>query len=252
MVDQLSKPSHARLRNDKGGTMTKHAKGILLALAVVAIPSIGVKMALGSDHADTPELAANPGQDISDVFMFPSPTNSQNVVLAMDVHPLIGTGQGTSTFFDPNVLYQFKIDNTGDGVEDLVIQVKANGNTGAQIFSVSGPIKPSITGTVSTIELADSVVGHYNQAFTTGNGMKVFCGPREDPFFFDLDQFFKIFPDRATPISGKPVSNPDAPQAVSWRPAGQAQDFLSAHQFNVLSIVVEVPRSLLVSRSTKR
>ena len=30
---------------------------------------------------------------------------------------LISSGQGPATVFDPSVLYQFKIDNTGDAIE---------------------------------------------------------------------------------------------------------------------------------------
>ena len=75
--------------------------------------------------------------------------------------------------------------------------------------------------------------------------MQVFAGPREDPFFFDLEQFFTILPDRATPISGQAVALADAntPKATSFRAPGAAKDFLVG--FNVLSIVVEVPRALL-------
>ena len=77
--------------------------------------------------------------------------------------------------------------------------------------------------------------------------MQVFAGVREDSFFFDLEQFFTIFPDRATPINGIPVANPNDPQATTWRAPGTAVDFLSNGNYSVLSIVVELPKSLLTN-----
>lgn len=222
-----------------------------IGLAALVVPAVLVKRAHASDHADTPNIAANPGTDISDVFMFPSTSNPNNVVLVMNVHPLIGPGAGPATSFDPNVLYQFKIDQNKDGVEDLVIQAKFHGTGPTQTVSIAGPLKPSTTGSTNVLETPWPTTGTINTTFSPTDGMQVFCGAREDPFFFDLDQFFTILPDRATPITGKPISNPNAPQATSWRPApgpgvtNPAKDFLSVHQFNVLSIVVEVPRSML-------
>jgi len=226
--------------------MINRNKLALLGLFILTVPAMLLTTARGSDHADTPEIAANPGQDISDVFMFPSPSNAQNVVLVMNVHPLITGGAVNSTFLDPNVLYQFKIDNNGDGVEDRVIQVKASGSTAGQTISVAGPVKPSAIGTVSNSETPYGTTGTFGNAFSPTSGMNVFVGVREDPFFFDLEQFFTIFPDRATPVNGVTVSNPDVPQAASWRSAAQAVDFLSAGHYNVISIVVELPRSKLV------
>lgn len=225
---------------------------VLVGLLAIAAPAILIRRSHASDHADTPNIAANPGEDISDVFMFPSTSNSSNVVLVMNVHPLIGPGQGLNTYFDPNVLYQFKIDNTGDGVEDLVIQARFGTPGPNQTVTIIGPVKPSTTGSNNIVEKGSGKTGVYNTTFSPVPGMKVFCGPREDPFFFDLDQFFTIFPDRATPINGVAVNNPNVPQAGSWRPApgpgvlNPAQDFLSVHQFNVLSIVVELPKSMLL------
>jgi hypothetical protein len=228
------------------------------ALAGALIPALMLGRARGSDHADTPFIAANPGTDLTDVFIFPSPTNASNVVLVMNVHPLIPSGQGTSAYFDPTVLYQFKIDTTQSTtktfVENKVIQFKFTGTGANQQVQVAGPVTPARTGTVTQFMTPDSVSGTYNLAFTLSSGIKVFCGPREDPFFFDLNQFFTIFPDRANPLAasitntaGQTVSttpaNPDAPQATTWRAAGQAQDFLKG--FNVLSIVVELPRTAL-------
>jgi hypothetical protein len=234
-----------------------------VALIGTLIPMFMLGRARGSDHADTPFIAANPGTDLTDVFVFPSPTNANNVVLVMDVHPLIPSGQGTSTYFDPTVLYQFKIDTTQSStktfVENRVIQFKFTGTGTSQQVQVAGLVTPARTGTVTQFMTPDSVVGTYNKAFTLSSGIQVFCGPREDPFFFDLNQFFTIFPDRANPLgatitntAGQTVSttpaNPDAPEATSFRPVGQAQDFLKG--FNVLSIVVELPKSLFTDPNT--
>jgi len=228
-------------------------KAALGAAILAAVSVVFLTRARGSDHADTPAIAAAPGTDLTDVFIFPSPTNNNNVVLVMCLHPLIPTGLGTSTFFDPTVLYQFKIDNVGDYVEHYVIQAKFVGTGATQQVQISSGT-PSRTGTVTVQLPPDSVVGTYNTPFTTSNGMKVFAGPREDPFFFDLIQFFTILPDRANPLgptitntAGVSVSttpaNPDMPMASSFRPVGQAQDFLKG--LNVLAIVVEVPKSQL-------
>jgi Domain of unknown function (DUF4331) len=71
---------------------------------------------------------------------------------------------------------------------------------------------------------------------------KVFVGTRKDPFFFDLEQFFKIIPDRNYIVQ----PNPNPPFTVlSFRPPGEAKDTLDP--FNVHSIIVELPKTLLGS-----
>ena len=233
-------------------------KTALFMAALAIVPAVVLTRARGSDHADTPAIAAQPGTDLTDVFIFPSPTDSSKVCLAMCVHPLIPTGQGPSTAFDPNVLYQFKIDNSGDFVEDLVIQAKFTSSATTQRVQISSGV-PRRVGTIAEQLTPDSVVGAYNTPFTTSAGMKVFAGPREDPFFFDLAQFFTILPDRASPLgptftntAGATVStapsDPDMPMAGTFRPVGQAQDFLKG--FNVLAIVVELPKSQLIGSGT--
>jgi hypothetical protein len=222
---------------------------ILTLTAVAAVPLFTLGRARGSDHADTPAIAANPSVDLSDVHMFPSPVNGNNVVLSMCSHPLLTTAEATTTYFDPNVLYQFKIDNTGDAIEDLVLQVTFTGTGANQVAHVAFG-KPLQVGIVAAPLTPDPVTGTLNTPFTLSNGIKMFVGPREDPFFFDLEQFFTILPDRETPLNHIYVNDPDTPQAASWRPPGQAVDFLSSNHFNVLAIVAEIPRTMLVSKSS--
>ncbi len=224
--------------------MRKRALLTTAGLAVLAVPFLLVPQATGSDHADTREVVARPGTDISDVFMFPSPENPNNVVFVMNVNPLIARGGNAS--FDPNVLYQFKIDRNGDAVEDLVIQAKFSSPGANQTVRIAGPIKPTTTGNMNKLESLFPTVGQVGTTFTPTAGMRVFCGVREDPFFFDLEQFFTILPDRGVPAGlTQPPANPNQPMAGSWRPAGTAVDFLSNGGFNVLSIVVELPKSAL-------
>jgi uncharacterized protein DUF4331 len=230
----------------------------LVVAALVALAGVGslygVRAAIGSDHADSPAVLARPGADLTDVYVFPSPRNDANVVLAVDAHPLIAPGMGASTYFDPGVMYQFKIDNTGDKVEDLVIQFSASApQNGSQTITLYGPAKPNQTGTSSTW-VASTGTFKYNDKNASVKGIKVFAGPREDPFFFDLAQFFKIVPDRNFGNHGAGKSVPAA-SASSFRgfAAGSgcdtspSQDFLAANKFNVLSLVIELPRTMLAS-----
>ncbi len=203
----------------------------LAVLCCVVLP------AEASDHQDTTFLATKlTAADLTDLYVFESPKNPKNVVLAMDFDPLIT--QGEVRPFDPAVLYQFKIDNTGDGIEDLVYQFQVDGRGRDQKVTVRGPGKPIKPGTESKL-IAVTGRGSLDKPFTAGKA-KVFMGSRKDPFFFDLEQFFKIIPDR----NYLQQPNPAPPfKVLSFRPAGQAVDFLDP--FNIHAIVVELPRAEL-------
>ncbi len=194
--------------------------------------------ASASDHQDTTFLANRlTAADLTDLFVFESPSDPSKVVLAMDFDPLITKGEVRP--FDPNVLYQFKIDNTGDNIEDLVLQFQVNGQERKQSVSVLGLARPNKVGTESR-RVRTTGIGFLNQPFLTNQGIKVFVGERKDPFFFDLEQFFKILPDRNYQVQ----PNPSPPLTVTaFRPPGQAKDTLAP--FNVHSIVAELPRKLL-------
>lgn len=222
---------------------------ILASIAAIAVPALLIRPGISSDHADTPQIAQNPGTDITDVYLFPSPQDNGKIVLAMNVNPLISPGSGGTTYFDPNVLYQFKIDNTGDAVEDIVFQARFTAKGPNQKIQFYGPVSPTIRGSESRISTMRPITGPINQSFQDTRGIKIFAGAREDSFFFDLERFFAILPDRATPLTGVEVEDPNTPQLTSWRPQGQAVDFLSNGGYNVLSIVLEVPKGAVVGRS---
>lgn len=245
--------------------------------------------ARGSDHQDSNAMINRPSADITDVFMFPSKNAAtpNNVVIAMDTHPLIPHGMGSSTFFDPGVMYQFKVVHSNAAYtpgaangspEDTVIQFAVTGSDSNQTLTMYGPAKPNETGQNSTYvtSAVASTPIKYNTPTTLnikgpdGNTypVQVYAGPRTDPFYFDLAQFFKVVPDRYAAYHATGASVPAA-SATSFRgftaafnaannsacDTTPAHDFLTsggsdlvaapAGSFNVLSIVVEMPKQLL-------
>jgi hypothetical protein len=217
--------------------------GTTVALAAVATG--GIRVARASDHQDNPLVELNPAMDMSDVYAFPG-SAPDRIALVLNSRPLLSPAQTPSASFDPNILYQFKIDNTGDAKEDRVIQVTFKGTGASQTVEVRGPIAPPVTGammnTVATS--APTLTGSINQVLGTTTGVQVFAGAREDPFFLDLEQFLRILPDRK-PSTGALSAIPDSPSAGSFRSASTAVDALKGS--NLLSIVIELPVSQLTS-----
>ena len=202
-----------------------------------------------SDHQDTPEVELSPRMDINDVYAFPG-SSADRIVLVMTTSSPITPAQSPAAVFDPNLLYQLKIDNTGDGVEDKVIQITFSGTGASQQVIVRGPVAPAQVGTMNTlITSGTSVTGATNTNLGSASGMQVFAGIRDDPFFLDLEQFFRIVPDRK-PVSGALSQLPDQPTAASFRPAGQAIDYLRG--INTLAIVMEMPAAMLTDGGSRK
>jgi hypothetical protein len=225
----------------------------LVGFVVVAVLYAGTPVR-GFDYQDSTAVINNPSADISDAYMFPSPASANNVVFVMDVHPGMPAG-GPTTYFNQTVLYTMKFDtnfqNEAVGsrpVENKVIQfamaVPANGTQ--QIF-MYGPGVPSMTGSQTMLLNSGTIsaAGFFNRIFSTAQGITVFAGMREDPFFFDQSQFWNIIPNRNKGSSalGCLPNGGTGTCPQGFNPPGTAMDYFG--NSNVLSIVVEMPRSLL-------
>lgn len=220
------------------------------AAAAVCMAALAARTTLASDHQDTPEVELSPRMDINDVYAFPSPAGADRIVLVMTTSSPITPAQAATAAFDPNLLYQIKIDNTGDAVEDRVIQVTFRGTGADQEVLVRGPAAPTETGMRNSVmNVSPAVRGRINGVLGSASGMQVFAGVRDDPFFIDLEQFFRILPDRR-PSRGPLSEIGPEPEASAFRPAGQAVDFLRG--FNTLAIVLEMPESMLTAPGTGR
>lgn len=195
---------------------------IYLGLSLIAISGL---VLIAADHIDAPAVTGN-ASDITDFYAFQG-QDTNNMVFVVNTQGLLSPSATAAAKFDENVMTEINIDNTGDNVEDLVIQAVKRGNS----MYFFGPVAPGTTGKTSTIKTANQIgsveISQYGQnaIVSSQNGYKFFAGPRDDPFFFDLGQYQAILGGTATGFN-----NPGTDTFAGT---------------NVLSIVVEVPKSTL-------
>jgi hypothetical protein len=200
-----------------------------LGLAVLAV------VLIAADHIDAPAIAGT-SSDIADLYAFEG-ENPNNLVFVVNVQGILAPGAPTEqAVFDENVLLEINIDNNNDLVEDKVIQIikRTDPNTMEERMYFFGPVavQSAQAGLSSTIN-ADNLSGSVKISTTTDvqtttvNDMMFFAGPREDPFFFDFSRYNEILAEGATGFN-----NPGTDSFAAT---------------NVLSVVVEVPKTLLGS-----
>jgi hypothetical protein len=92
---------------------------VLAALAVQPQP------VFASSHREAPITALDQKADITDWYAFVSPEHPDRVVFILNVDPFLEPSNGPNYFpFDPNVLYEMKIDNNQDGLADITFQFR--------------------------------------------------------------------------------------------------------------------------------
>lgn len=183
---------------------------------------------LAADHLDAP-AAAGTTTDIADFYAFEPSTGSDRTVFLVDLQTDVLPDLAYGTF-DEEVLTEINIDLDGDLVEDRVIQ--AIPRDGIMYFFMG---TPSRTGTQTEV-LQDSPLGQVAisgasaTVETTPDGVNLFAGPRQDPFYFDFFQFNAV-------IGGMAPGGFNAP--------GVAVDTFDGA--NTMTIAVELPNAMLGS-----
>jgi len=199
----------------------------LLLTTIVAALFVTGGIIYAADHIDTPAVTNQP-TDITDLYVFRG-ADPNNLVFVANSQGLMTPAASAAAKFNENTVLEFNIDKNGDNIEDLLIQCKYD--AASNKMQVYGPVAPSATGTKSKLEgsvTADVAVTAYGAAAVTGTGstgIKVFAGPRDDPFFFDLNRYKAIIAGTATGFN-----NPGTDTFAGT---------------NVMSVVVEVPKSLI-------
>ncbi len=196
---------------------------ILLALAILAIGTAPGR-SNASSHREAPLISSDPEADNTDLYFFRSPDQQNTVTIVANYIPLEEPAGGPNfNSFGDNVLYEIKIDNTGDGQADIAYQFRFHtvvSPTGTFLYN-TGPITSldspswvqkqfySITrldgGTAQVLgqnlrtppdNIGPRSTPNYDTlasaAVQTLGNRKFFAGQRDDPFFVDLGSIFDL------------------------------------------------------------
>jgi len=232
---------------------SKTLKFIIPPLALTIFGSAAF-LTHASDHDDGTQSTAQNNLNLTDLFAFREDnqtgqaTDSGNLILIMDSNG--HTPAGDQVFFNTGGYYDFHVTRVADanankaptGADDMILRFRfgdpdANQHQPITMTIIRGGQSVSVSGTqAQTTSLADGKAGNLkiNQLQMGNAPITVFAGLREDPFFFDVQQFFKV---RAGALGTGPSAN--------FLPASQAVDGFAKQ--NVNSIVVRIPIAALQS-----
>lgn len=94
--------------------------GIALSVLIAMPPEV-----VASSHREAPITALDHAADITDFYAFVSYDHPDRVTFILNVDPFLQPSNGPNYFpFDPDVLYQIKIDNNHDALEDVTFQFR--------------------------------------------------------------------------------------------------------------------------------
>jgi hypothetical protein len=199
-------------------------------------------VAKSADHLDSPAAVAENTADITDVYSW---MDGNNAVFVLNVAPA-ATPQ---TKFSDKVQYVL---HTGSGKfptpTDFVDIIAT--------FDTAGKIQLW----VGTSEYVTGDAGQGTGLTSTDGKVKVFAGPRSDPFFFNLDGFkntISTVKSVAPSLTFDPAGCPNVNSGQAALLGGQLKtapdggppsDFFE--KLNVLSIVVSVDKTLVTKGGT--
>jgi Domain of unknown function (DUF4331) len=102
--------------------MDKLSKAVAMAMALLVLLASNV---FGSSHREAPITALDRTADVTDWYAFVSFDHPDRVTMILNVDPFLEPSNGPNYFpFDPNVLYEMKVDNNRDGIEDITFQFR--------------------------------------------------------------------------------------------------------------------------------
>ena len=222
--------------------------GLILAIGIGAV--VLPQYAKTSDHDDGEVDTKGRNLNLTDLYVFREidqnpQASSGDLVFIMNTNPRSVARQ--QYYFSPKARYEFNIsrsasnDTTPTGKPDVILRFEF----GQPNFSGQQEIKvttlrdgvTSRTATATTTTIATASNPTVRQVSVGETTLGVFAGLREDPFVFDVEQYFRV---RAGALKIGP--------AVGFRPPSTAVDF--AKGYNVNAIAVRVPIKFLQGAST--
>ena len=237
--------------------------------AALAASSLAVTGVLGSSHREAPKILADPTADNTDVYAFTAPDAPHSLTVVANWIPMEEPAGGP--YFgklDPRARYYVKIDNTGDGREDVAYRWKFKQRfRNPESFLDAAPTVDSVDDPdinfVQTYDLYRETYGGKGHRRSTKRiahdvpvapantgpktvpdyakvsagavkalpgGGKTFVGPADDPFFLDLNTVF----------DGLNIDKPGRPN-IGLGNQGGGKDDVSG--YNTHAFVLQVPES---------
>lgn len=234
-------------------TKTAFACGVaFMALGLTTAVSLNKLQA--SDHDDGDIDVRSRALSLTDLYVFrekdQNPTAADDdLIFVMNTNPRSLARQ--QYFFSTEARYEFKMSRTANingvptGNPDMTLRVTFGPAQGASrqqrmtmtllekgkqpvVINRTQDNRPIVTTALVTNTPA------INQVTIKGRNVSVFAGLREDPFYFDVEQFFRV----RSGLLGRGPS-------VGFRSPSTALDFTKG--YNVNTVVMRVPRKLLQS-----
>jgi hypothetical protein len=245
--------------------------GMAAAVTVALVRGSAPPAAQASSHREAPLISQDPSADNTDLYAFVSPDRSDSVTIVANFVPLEQPAGGPNfASFGDDVRYELKVDNTGDGVEDVtyrfrfktqtrnentflyntdtidslddtdwnrpqtyrVVRVGRNGRAHKLATGLFTP--PANIGPRSTPHYEDLAADAVHEL---AGDIKVFAGQRDDPFFVDLGSIFDLAGLRPlNTLHAIPLPTEDGVDGVSG--------------YNTHTIAIQVPITQLTRNHT--
>jgi hypothetical protein len=244
--------------------------GVALALGLAAALTLSMfATSDASSHREAPLIMEDPVADNTDVYAFVSHDRPDTTTLISNFVPVQEPGGGPNYFrFGEDVLYEIKVDSTGDAQPDVTYEFRFrndiqdpnnylyalgpisslddpnyNFRQTMTVFEVRDGERTQIAGdlTLPPANVGPRSTPDYEAlaaqgVHDIGDGMRVFAGQRDDGFYADIASIFDLGGLR-------PFNEAHAIPL----PAADGIDTLSG--YNVHSIALQVPTARLLASS---
>jgi hypothetical protein len=238
-------------------------------VAALAAGALAVTIGVGSSHREAPQIMLDPSADNTDVYAFTAKDAPGSLTVVANWIPFEDPSGGPNFGkLDPKARYYVKIDNDGDGVEDVAYrwQFTSRFRNPDTFLAAIPPVRSIDDPNVNFVQTYDLFRERYNRqgrvtssrrigndlpvapdnsgpktfpdyaavaagAITSlSGGGKTFVGPRDDPFFIDLAVIF----------DGLNIDQPGRPGIGTGNGGGGKDDVAG---YNTHSFVLQVPES---------
>ncbi|MEG4229643.1 DUF4331 domain-containing protein, partial [Microcoleus sp. N9_B2] len=232
---------------------TKKIRRTILAIEVALIALLTPGIIVASDHDDGEVDIKGRAVNLTDLYVYREKDQNSGAADGDLVFTMNSNPRSVARFqyyFSTKALYEFHITQVGDvnstptGRSDITLRFAFSppNNKGMQAVAVTVIRGGSETvanttvngGLIASTPLNSNTV--VNTVPVAGSNLTVFAGLREDPFFFDVEQFFRV---RAGALG--------TGSKVGFREPSRAIDFTKG--YNVNTIAVRVPKALLQAGS---